>query len=92
MSNSSMRTSWMTNNVIPDSIITNMIRRYVVVSPVAALISKNSLMILNTIKPVARPFTAMVRVKLVVVSGIQVAFKFGTSQVARRYKLKSAYH
>ena len=58
---------------------------------VAALISKDTLKILKTIKPVTRPFTAMVAVALVVVSGSQVSFKGGTTQVARGYKLKSGY-
>ena len=93
----------MTSNVIPDSIITNMICRNLV-APLAvkpkvpstevlvALSSKNSLRILNTIKPVTRPFTAMVKAKLVVGSGkFQAVFKGGTTQVARGYKLKSAY-
>ena len=57
----------------------------------AALTSKNTLRILNAIKPVARLFTAMDRAKLVVVSGIQLIFKIGTAQVARGYTLKSAY-
>ena len=56
-----------------------------------ALTSKNVLRILNTIKPVVRPVTVMVATKLVVGSGAQVTFKSGTSQVARGYKLKSAY-
>ena len=70
----------MVNNAIPDSIITNMICRYLASPPVdseepsevsstdsssAALISKNTLRILNTIKPVTRVFTAKDRIKLV---------------------------
>ena len=58
---------------------------------VAALTCKNTLRILNTIKPVTRPFTVMVAARLVVVSGVQVGFKGGTAQVARGYKLKSAH-
>ena len=57
----------------------------------AALTSENLEVILNTIKPVTMQFTAMVAAKLVVVSGIQVTFKTGTTQVARGYKFKSAY-
>ena len=70
----------MVNNAIPDSIITNMICRYLASPPVdseepsevsstdsssAALISKNTLRILKTIKPVTRVFTAKDRIKLV---------------------------
>ena len=58
---------------------------------VAALTSKNTVRILNTIKPVTRPFTAMVAVRLVIVSGNQAFFKVGTTQVARGYRLKVAY-
>ena len=57
----------------------------------AALTSKNTLKILNTIKPVARLFTAMLATKLVVVSGPQLTFKIAATQVARGYKLKSAF-
>ena len=92
----------MTSNVIPDSIIMNMICHNLVppVEPkvcstevllVAALTSKNTLKILNTIKPVARLFTAMLATKLVVVSGPQLTFKIAATQVARGYKLKSAF-
>ena len=56
-----------------------------------ALTSKDTVRILNTIKPVTRPFTAMVAAILVVVRGSQVTFKIGTTQVARGYKLKLAY-
>jgi hypothetical protein len=63
---STMRTSWMANNAIPDSIIMNMIFRSFL-PPVELnepnvevdLNLKNTLRILNTIKPVARAFTAM---------------------------------
>ena len=57
----------------------------------AVLTSKNTLRFLNTIKPVTRQFTAMVRVRLVTVSGIKVTLKGGTTQVARGYKLKTVY-
>ena len=56
----------------------------------AAFTSKNTLRILNTIKPVTRPFTVMVVARLVRKSGNQ-ALEYGTIQVARGYKLKSAY-
>ena len=71
---STKRVSWTTSNARPDSIITNMTWRSLVppVVPkvrstevVTALTSENTLRILNTIKPVARAFTAMDRVKLV---------------------------
>ena len=97
---SRVRTSWMASNIIPDSIITNMICRSLVPLELklrstevllAALTSKNTLRILNTIKPVTRPFTVMVAMKLVVVSGIQGVFEAGTNQVAKGYKLKSAH-
>ena len=58
---------------------------------VAALTSENTVWILNTIKPVTRPFTAVVAAILVVVSGIHASLLIGTSQVARGYKLKSGY-
>ena len=61
----------------------------------AALTSKNTVRILNTIKPVTRPFTAMVRAKLVVSNGRKViGFKVGaicTTQIARGHKLKLTY-
>ena len=90
----------MTSNVAPDSIMTNMICRKLAppVEPkvrstegLAALTSKNTLRILNTIKPVTRLFTTNVAAKLVVVTEMQETFKSGTTQVARGYKLKSAY-
>ena len=80
--------------------ITNMICRNLVppveskvrsTEVVAALTSMNTLRILNTIKPVTRPFTAMVAAKLVIYSGFQASSIVGTTQVARGYKLKSAY-
>ena len=67
----------------------NTIRRYLVVS--RAPVAENILRILNTIKPVARPFTAMVTAKLVVLSGDKAANEVGASQVARGYKLESDY-
>ena len=68
------RTSWMTNNAIPDSIITNMICRNAVppskpkvpsTEVLEVLTSMNTLRSLNTIKPVTRTFTAMDKTKLV---------------------------
>ena len=63
------RTSWMANNAIPDSIIMNMIcwslgppvefNEPHVCSSRVGLTSKNTLKILNTIKPVTRAFTTM---------------------------------
>ena len=92
-----MRTSWMTSKVIPDSIITNTICRNLVppVEPkvrstevVEALTSKNTLRILNAIKPVTKPFTVMVAARPVVDRGFQATFKGGTTQVARGSKVK----
>jgi hypothetical protein len=62
---STTRTSWMANNAIPDSIIMNMICPSL--EPLVELNepndvrsnSKNTLRILNTIKPVIRAFTTM---------------------------------
>ena len=107
---STTRTSWAANNAKPDSIITNMIRRNLSLLPpvepklrstevLAALTSKNTLRILNTIKPVTRAFTAMDTTKLVrtnVFSQItpknwsctNVVAPSAASQVARRDKLK----
>ena len=73
---STTRTSWMANNAIPDSIIMNMICRSLV-PPVApkvrstkvGLTPKNTLRILNTIKPVTMVFTAMDKAKLVIIKG-----------------------
>ena len=97
----------MENNAIPDSIITNMICRSLVppVEPkvrsteVLVLTSKNTLRILNTIKPVTRAFTAMDAARLVVVivspygvfenrTCTNVIAPINASQVARRDKLK----
>ena len=106
---STRRTSWLTNNAIPDSIIMNMICRSLVFSvepkvrlTETALTSKNTLRILNTIKPVTRAFTAMdngklVRVTVIPQAGLEywpctnVIAPFCASQVARDDKLKSAY-
>ena len=106
------RTSWMANNAIPDSIIMNMICRSLgppvelnephVCSTKVALTFKNTLRILNTIKPVTRVFTTMDAAKPVRASVFrQGAVKtwpfsiinapFDASQVARGDKLKSAY-
>ena len=63
---STTRTSWMANNAIPDSIITNMICRNLVppvepkvCSTEVGLTPKITLRILNTIKPVIRVLTTM---------------------------------
>ena len=108
---STMRTSWMADNAIPDSIIMNMICRSLVppVEPkvrstevMLASTSKNTLRILNTIKPVTRVFTAMDKAKLVIIIAFVrgaldnwpctiVTAPFCTSQVASGSKLKSAY-
>ena len=73
---STTRTSWMANNAMPDSIIMNMICRSLVppvgpkvLSTEVGLTSRNTLRILNTIKPVIRVFTAMDKVKLVIITG-----------------------
>lgn len=58
---STNRTSWIANIAIPDSISTNMIYRSVLPPPICwsevGLTSRNTLMILNTIKLVTRAFT-----------------------------------
>ena len=108
---STMRTSWMANNAIPDSIIMNMTCRSLVppVEPkvcstevAVALTSKNTMRILNTIKPVTRVFTAMDKTKLVRTtvfhqavtnfwSCINITAPFCASQITRGNKLKSVY-
>ena len=106
------RTSWMANNAIPDSIIMNMICRSLgppvelnepnVRSTEVALTSKNTLRILNTIKPVTRAFTTMDATKPVIISMFpQGAIKSSpssiivapsdASQVTISNKLKSTY-
>ena len=106
------RTSWMANNAIPDSIIMNMICRSLgppvelnephVCSTELALTSKNTLRILNTIKPVTRAFTTMDATKAVRVSVFpQGLIRISPSiinnapsdavQVARGDKVKSTY-
>ena len=72
------RTSWTANNAIPDSIIMNMICRSLlplvepnILSTEVGLTSKNTLRILNTIKPVIMAFTAMDTVKLVIIIGFK---------------------
>ena len=108
------RTSWMANNAIPDSIIMNMICRSLgppvelnepnVRSTEVGLTSnlKNTLRILNTIKPVTSAFTTMDAAKPVRVSvNPQTAIKVlpfsiifapsDASQIARGDKLKSVY-
>ena len=63
----------------------------------AALTSKNTLRILNTIKPVTRAFTAMDRVKLVIYIGLSQEVEVATNAllvvryIARDNKLKSPY-
>ena len=68
------RISWMANNAIPDSIIMNKTCRSLLppaearpTEVLAALTSKNTLRILNTIKLVTRAFTAMDAVRLVII-------------------------
>ena len=105
---STTRTSWMENNVIPDSIVMNMICRSLVppVEPkvrstevTVVLTSKNTLRILNTIKPVTKVFTVMdkarlVRVTLTPQSEVKIwpctnaIAPSGASQVARGDNLK----
>ena len=74
---SKVRTSWMINNAIPDSITMNMIFRNLVVPSVATEpkvrsnevtlgLSPVTLRILNTIMPVTRVFTAIDAVKPVI--------------------------
>ena len=107
---STTRTSWMANKAIPDSITMNMICRSLVppveakVRPTElALTSKNTLRILNTIKPVTRAFTAMDKEKLVIEAGCShvaedrpsactsscILVLVAARQVARLDKLKS---
>ena len=69
------RISWMVNNATPDSIIMNMMCRSLVPpvepnvrSTEVVLTSKNTLRILNTIKPVTRAFMAMDTAKHVRIS------------------------
>ena len=106
------RTSWMANNAIPDSITMNMIcwslgppvelNEPNVFSTEVILTSKNTMRILNTIKPVTRAFTTMDEAKPVRASvSPQLALKNLSSsinvappdvtQVARGYELKSAF-
>ena len=100
------RTSWMANNAIPDSIIMNVICRSLLFSKgrstKIASTPKNTLRILNTIRPVTRAFTAMdkgklIRVTVIPQAGVEywpctnVIAPFCASQVARCDKLKSAY-
>ena len=103
----------MANNAIPDSIIMNMICRSlgppvdlnepnVCWTEVALVTSKNTLRILNTIKPVIRAFTTVDAAKPVRASvspqgapktppSSIIIVPFVASQVARGDKLKSAY-
>ena len=78
------RISWTTNNAVPDSIKTNMTCRRLVL-PLAddpklrsievALTSRNTMRILNTIKPVTKVFTVMESAKLVREIGIPHAIE-----------------
>ena len=108
------RTSWMANNAIPDSIIMAMICRSLgpselnepnIRSTEVKLTCKNTLRILNTIKPVTRAFTTMDAAKPVRVSVSPrrevKTFPFSiiigrsasdASQVPIGYKLKSTYY
>jgi hypothetical protein len=103
----------MASNTIPDSIVKKITCRKLVppevpkvrsTEVVAALISKNTLRILNTIKPVTKALTAMDRIKLVRVTGTPQELSTArpctyvvapgpspASQVARGNRLKSAY-
>ena len=106
------RASWMANNAIPDSMIMNVMCRSLgppvefnndpnVCSTEVALTSKNTLRILNTIKPVTRAFTAMDAVNAVRTSvfpqvwvestSSSIIAPFAANQVASGNKLKSAY-
>ena len=104
------RTSWTANNAIPDSIIMNMICRSLglpvelndpnvrsneVASALSCLTSKNTVRILNTIKPVTRAFTTMDAAKPVrvrgVLKGTMSCSPIDANQVARGDKLTSAY-
>ena len=106
------RTSWMANNAIPDSLIMNMICRSLgppvelnepnIRSTEVALTSKNTLRILNTIKPVTKAFTTMDATKPVRTTkfpqgrvknlpSIIINVPPDASQDARDDKLKSAY-
>ena len=110
---STTRTSWTANNAIPDSIITNTICPNLVppVEPkvrstevaLRPLTSKNTLRILNTIKPVTRVFTTIDATKPVRTTGssqavleewpcISVVEPADASQAARdNTKLKLVY-
>ena len=68
---STKRTSWIANNVIPDSTIMNTICRSLVplVDSKVREDSKNTFRILNTIKAVIKAFTAMDKAKLVIING-----------------------
>ena len=68
---STKRTSWIANNVIPDSTIMNTICRSLVplVDSKVREDSKNTFKILNTIKAVIKAFTAMDKAKLVIING-----------------------
>ena len=55
---STNRTIWMTNIAMPDSISTNMMDQSFL-PPLMPMTSRNTLKILNTIKPVTRVFTVM---------------------------------
>jgi hypothetical protein len=104
---STTRTSWMANNAIPDSIIMSRICRSLehpveldVPSRSSEIDAKNTLRILNTIKPVIRAFTAMDVAKPVRTNGdpqrtlavdkLSTNTPIGASQVAIDDKLRSA--
>ena len=59
INNKTIRTSWMANNAIPDSIIINMICRYSFLPPTKVGLTPVAMRILNTIMPVTKVFTAM---------------------------------
>jgi hypothetical protein len=90
-----MRMTWMANNAIPDSIIINMICRSFVPPVVpkvrsteVALTSKNTVMILNTINPVTRAFTAMDTTKAVRVTGFTLVLNKYIPDSISRSKMK----
>ena len=80
INSSSIRTTWMASNAIPDSIIMNMICRNflppvepkVCSNEVVVGIARVTLKILNTIMPVVRAFTVMEAAKPVVNNAFDV--------------------
>ena len=88
----------MANNAIADSIITNMICRYLglsddpkVRSTEVGILIPMTLKILNTIIPVTKVFTAMEAAKPTINNVVGVPGAINASQVARGDKLESAY-